>query len=100
MPKESDEEICQFAPSRGDVLLELKGGKLNPHVAKEQVFAWRMIARSSKDPKAVWPKPVDPRSECPHEDVLWAIDSKIRFISLCEECGEFEFGHKVSDKNE
>jgi hypothetical protein len=78
-----------FAPSSGDVLLELK-----TQIAKRlgKTYIWRMIV-TGKDVKKIWPDDNDD-SECPHEDVLWAIDSKVRPITLCEECGEFAFGHK------
>jgi hypothetical protein len=77
-----------FTPSNGDVLLELK-----TQTAKRygKTYIWRMIV-TDKDIKKIWPEDID--SECPHEEVLWAIDAKVRPITLCEECGEFAFGHK------
>ena len=81
-----------FSPVKGDVLLELKGENAVKH---GQTFIWRMIV-SDHRVKRVWPKDIED-SSCPHEDILWAIDSNLRLISLCEECGEFEWGQKVED---
>ena len=95
MSKEDHNEDCgikKFSPSKGDVLLELKGQKTQEF---GKTFVWRMIATDS-NLKKVWPN--DETEKCSHDDVLWAIDSKNRFISLCEECGEFAFGHKTEEK--
>lgn len=78
-----------FAPVKGDVLLELKGEKAKQY---GKTFIWRMIATDSRL-KKIWPE--ENNSQCSHTDVLWAIDSKVRLISLCEECGEFAFGQKM-----
>jgi len=82
----------KFSPSKGDVLLELKGQKAEK---TGKTFIWRMIATDSRL-KKIWPN--EELAKCPHEDILWAIDSKNRLISLCEECGEFAFGHKLEEK--
>lgn len=90
--KDHDQEqhgVKDFLPVKGDVLLELKGQKIKEH---GKTFIWRMIATDSRL-KKIWPE--ESESDCPHSDVLWAIDSKVRLISLCEECGEFAFGQET-----
>jgi len=89
---ESEEHgVESFTPVKGDVLLELKGQNAEKY---GKTFIWRMIATDAKL-KKVWPK--EELSKCPHTDIIWAIDSKIRLISLCEECGEFAFGQKTEN---
>lgn len=83
--------IENFSPVKGDVLLELKGQNAEKY---GRTFIWRMIATDAKL-KKVWPKEIE--SDCSHSDVIWAIDSKMRLISLCEECGEFAFGQKMEN---
>ena len=94
MPKDNHDEEehgVDFIPVKGDVLLELKGQKIEQY---GKTFVWRMIATDCKV-KKIWPE--ENGSGCPHTDVIWAIDSKVRLISLCEECGEFAFGQKMEE---
>lgn len=94
MKKDHEHEehgIESFSPIKGDVLLELKGQNSEKY---GKTFIWRMIATDVKL-KKVWPK--ESTSKCSHIDVIWAIDSKLRLISLCEECGEFAFGQKMEN---
>lgn len=86
-------EMFCFTPVKGDVLLKLQ----DKNNQSRNNFAWRMIVTDHKI-KKVWPKEDD--SNCSHENVLWAIDSKVRLISLCEDCGEFCFGQKTEDAYE
>lgn len=87
--EDQEHGLEKFFPIKGDVLLELKGQKTDHH---GKTFVWRMIATDHKI-KKIWPE--ENTSDCSHEDILWAIDSNIRLISLCEECGEFAFGQKM-----
>lgn len=89
---EDEHGINLFRPTQGDVMLELKGTANSKRYGK--TFIWRMVATSDQV-KKVWPN--EEKDDCPHENVLWAIDSKIRLFSLCEECGEFAFGHKTEE---
>jgi hypothetical protein len=94
MKKDHEEEhgINLFYPEQGDVMLELKGNANSKRYGR--TFIWRIVATSDKI-KKVWPN--EEKNSCPHDDVLWAIDSKVRLISLCEECGEFAFGQKTEE---
>lgn len=85
----SYETLC-FSPVQGDVLLKLQ----NKTDQSKKNFVWRMVVTDHKI-KKIWPKEDD--SNCAHENILWAIDSKVRLISLCEDCGDYCFGQKVED---
>jgi len=83
-----NEEYPEFEPSRGDMLVKLKTS------SAEDVYLWRMVI-TPLDIQKEWPEEDD--SDCPHTDLYWAIDFNKKFITLCADCQNFAYGHKVKE---
>jgi hypothetical protein len=76
-----------FEPLLGDHLLKIKTN------SPDDVYLWRIIVTDKKIIKQ-WPIEND-NIDCKHEDLYWGLDFKKRFITLCNDCERFAFGHKV-----
>jgi hypothetical protein len=78
-----------FQPCVGDGLMKLKTNSPdNP------IYIWRVIL-TGKDIKKVWPGKI--QGDCKHNDLYWAIDFNKKLITLCNECDDFAYGHKVEE---
>jgi len=86
-PEEFNNRISLFEPNRGDHLMKLKNSPPD-----NDIYIWRVVFTDKKIRK-VWPG--ESSAECDHSDLYWAIDFNKRFITLCNECQEYAFGHEV-----
>lgn len=86
---EQEKRFDFFEPNRGDFLLKLKTNH-----SKQEVYVWRMIITGT-DVRKIWPG--DDDIECEHKNLFWGIDFDRRFITLCNDCENFAFGHKVDE---
>jgi hypothetical protein len=77
-----------FKPHLGDFLMKVKEKS-----SDKTIFVWRVILTDQKI-KKMWPVEND-NIDCDHKDLYWAIDFEKRFITLCNDCQNFAFGHKV-----
>jgi hypothetical protein len=86
-PEENVEDSLSFRPHIGDGLVKIRR-------SPEPIYLWRFII-TDKNVKKVWPE--EPKEECNHSDVYWAIDFNKKLISICNECEGFAYGHKVEE---
>lgn len=92
-PNSQDEGVFNdehpvFEPSRGDMLVKLKTPTPN------DIYLWRMIV-TPLNIKKEWPG--KEKIDCEHNDLYWAIDFNKRLITLCADCQNFAYGHKVKE---
>ncbi len=87
---DDENESYSFQPLLGDYLMRLKADS-----DKKSIFVWRIVL-TDKNIKKIWPRE-DDGIDCQHKDLYWAIDFEKRFVTLCNDCQNFAFGHKVAE---
>jgi len=85
------EKIPLFQPYVGDHLMRLKTDPQD-----DDIYIWRVIVTDNKI-KKVWPG--EESQDCPHKKLYWAIDFNKKFITLCNECDSFAYGHKLAEND-
>lgn len=84
-----EEKLPVFKPYAGDCLMKLK-----TESPDDPIYLWRVVL-TDKNVKKIWPEEHD--GSCEHKDLYWAIDFNRKFITLCNDCESFAYGHKVME---